>query len=65
MSVENNLPKGWVETTLGEVCDVQSGGTPSTKIDSYWNGNIGWITPKDLSNYKRVFMRSLQRFYAY
>lgn len=61
MSVENNLPKGWVETTLGEVCDVQSGGTPSTKIDSYWNGNIGWITPKDLSNYKRVFIKKGER----
>ena len=61
MMEENGLPKGWVETTLGEVCDVQSGGTPSTKIDSYWNGNIGWITPKDLSNYKRVFIKKGER----
>jgi hypothetical protein len=28
MSVDNNIPNAWVETTLGEVCDVRSGGTP-------------------------------------
>src|SRR5690554_3544175 len=56
-----SIPDGWVETTLGEVCDVQSGGTPSTKKDSFWNGSIGWITPKDLSNYKGVFIENGER----
>ncbi len=61
MSVDNNIPNAWVETTLGEVCDVQSGGTPSTKNHNYWNGNIGWITPKDLSNYTKVFIKKGER----
>ena len=69
MSVENNtcteqgrsIPNGWMETTLGKVCTVESGGTPSTKIESYWNGSIGWITPKDLSNYKSVFIEKGER----
>ncbi|CAC9638192.1 Type I restriction-modification system, specificity subunit S [uncultured Gammaproteobacteria bacterium] len=61
LSGEKKIPKGWVETTLGEVCDVQSGGTPSTKNHNYWNGNIGWITPKDLSNYTKVFIKKGER----
>ena len=61
MSVDNNIPNAWVETTLGEVCDVQSGRTPSTKNHNYWNGNIGWITPKDLSNYTKVFIKKGER----
>ena len=38
------------EFRIDEICDVISGGTPSTKISSYWNGDIVWLTPKDLSN---------------
>ena len=33
-----------------EICEVVSGGTPSTKVASYWGGDIIWLTPKDLSN---------------
>ena len=61
MSGDNSIPNGWVETTLGEVCKIESGGTPSTKNQTFWNGNIGWITPKDLSNYKKVFIRKGER----
>ena len=35
---------------IEEICEVISGGTPSTKVASYWHGNIIWLTPKDLSN---------------
>ena len=47
---------GWKETTLGEVVRIQSGSTPSTTEESNWNGNIPWITPKDLSSYNSVFI---------
>ena len=33
---------------LGEVCEVVGGGTPSTFISEYWDGDIVWITPKDM-----------------
>lgn len=61
MSTVNDIPNGWIQTSLGKVCAVESGGTPSTKIESYWNGTIGWITPKDLSNYKSVFIEKGER----
>lgn len=33
---------------LGEVCEIVGGGTPSTSVSKYWNGDVVWITPKDM-----------------
>lgn len=41
--------KGWTRTTLGEACEIVSGATPSTSVDDYWDGDVFWATPKDLS----------------
>ena len=50
MMEENGLPKGWVETTLGEVVyKMYSGGTPSTKRDEYYNGDIPWIRTQEVT----------------
>lgn len=34
-----------------EFAKIVGGGTPSTANKNYWNGEIPWITPKDLSGY--------------
>ncbi|WP_332445707.1 restriction endonuclease subunit S [Dehalococcoides mccartyi] len=41
----------WQEMAIGDVAEVVGGGTPSTKDESNFNGEIPWITPKDLSGY--------------
>jgi len=33
----------WEMVKLGEVCKIKSGGTPSRKVDDYWNGDIPWV----------------------
>lgn len=33
---------------LGDVCTIVNGGTPKTSVAEYWDGDILWITPKDL-----------------
>jgi len=38
----------WPTKKLGEVCEVVGGGTPSTGIKTYWDGDIVWVTPKDM-----------------
>ena len=43
-------PKGWPKRRLGELCRIVSGATPRTNIPEYWNGEIPWVTPKDLSS---------------
>jgi type I restriction enzyme, S subunit len=47
----SDLPVGWVETTLGDVCTVVSGSTPKSAEEAYWSGDISWITPDDLSRH--------------
>jgi len=42
------LPKGWVWTMVGEIYDIVGGGTPSTAIAEYWEGDIPWITSADI-----------------
>ena len=44
----------WVEKRLGEVGDFIGGGTPSTAIQSYWNGVIDWYTPAEIGVTKYV-----------
>ena len=41
----------WKVIKLGDVADIIGGGTPDTKNDSYWGGDVPWLTPKDLSGY--------------
>lgn len=41
---------GWVETNLGEIADVIGGGTPSTTIPEYWDGDIVWLTPTEITS---------------
>lgn len=61
MSEVNNIPEGWMETTLGEVAKIESGSTPSTKNELFWGGDIAWICPKDLSNLNSVFISKGER----
>lgn len=44
----------WKEYKLGEVAEVIGGGTPNTSNPKYWGGNIPWISPKDLTGYKKT-----------
>lgn len=44
------LFEGWEKKTIGEVCKVSGGGTPSRVLDEYWiDGDITWYSPTDLS----------------
>ena len=40
---------GWREYSIGEIAEVVGGGTPSTKVPENFDGDIPWLTPKDLS----------------
>lgn len=51
----------WEKIKLGDIADVVGGGTPSTKEDSFWNGNVPWLTPKDLSGYNSRYITRGER----
>ena len=35
---------------LSEICKIFSGGTPSTKNNEYWNGDIPWLSSGETRN---------------
>ena len=40
----------WEQRKLGEVADIIGGGTPSTNVSEYWNGDIDWYSPVEIGN---------------
>ena len=52
----------WNYLSINECAEVIGGGTPSTKNPNYWDGNIPWISPKDLSNNKDKYISNGERF---
>lgn len=44
------IPKEWEVKKVIELFEVETGTTPSTKHEEYWDGGyINWITPSDMS----------------
>ena len=39
----------WEAKRLDELAEIRSGGTPSTGEPSFWNGDIPWCTPTDIT----------------
>lgn len=45
--------KEWISEPLGKVVGkIYGGGTPSKSVPEYWNGDIPWVTVKDLISTK-------------
>ena len=38
----------WEQRKLGDIAEIVGGGTPSTGIDGYWDGDIDWYSPAEL-----------------
>lgn len=42
------VPEGWRLATIEDIATVSSGGTPSRKKMSYWDGDIPWVTTAEV-----------------
>ena len=50
---KTRLPAGWIDATIGDVCKLMTGGTPSrSKKEYYDNGTINWLVSGDI--HKRI-----------
>lgn len=53
-----DVPEDWSVRRLSAVCsDFKSGGTPARDNESYWQGDIPWITGADVVNQKLNHVR--------
>ena len=51
----------WKRCTLADLGEIVGGATPPTKNESYYGGDIAWITPKDLSTFHGRFISRGER----
>ena len=51
----------WELLKLSDVCTIINGGTPDSKKKIYWDGEIQWLTPKDMGKVKSRFISKTQR----
>ena len=51
----------WFKYKLSEIGTIVGGATPSTNVEAYYNGNIPWLTPKDLSDFQYRYIEKGKR----
>ncbi|EKN64802.1 restriction endonuclease subunit S [Schinkia azotoformans] len=56
---EDAHKKGWEFKTIGGIFQIFGGGTPSKSKESYWDGNIPWISAKDM---KTIYIHETQDY---
>lgn len=55
------MKAGWQSKPVGKVCEVVNGGTPKTKVPSYWGDQHLWITPAEMGKRESPFAADTQR----
>ena len=52
-----DIPKGWEVKTVADAFEISGGGTPSRKVEAFWEGGtIQWYSPSDLTGAGTMFM---------
>jgi type I restriction enzyme S subunit len=52
---------GWPTVRLEDCAEIVSGATPSTSESAYWDGDVCWATPKDLSELEGAYISDTPR----
>lgn len=58
--IENPDPT-WKEGKLGDILSVKGGTTPSTTEPRFWNGNIAWTSPRDVTTLNGMYLFKTER----
>ncbi len=51
----------WKQGSILEFANLLSGGTPSISEEDYWNGNIEWVSAKDVGNAGGAFLLDTEK----
>ena len=46
----------WEEGKLGDIISIKGGTTPSTKEPHFWNGDIAWTSPRDVTTLNGLYL---------
>jgi type I restriction enzyme S subunit len=53
---QDGVPEGWRLKKFGEIVDAIGGATPNTKRMDFWDGDIVWLTPTDVTRNDCLFL---------
>jgi type I restriction enzyme S subunit len=56
------IPKDWKTAKINELFELYKGTTPSTKIKSYWDGDIPFVTPTDITSTKSIYLIVTEKY---
>lgn len=51
----------WEVKRLGEIVQIVNGGTPDTRNSLFWNGDIKWCTPTDITQCKGKYINDTEK----
>lgn len=51
----------WPTATLSETTEIISGGTPKSGVAEFWEGDVEWITPKDMGKMTGIYASDTSR----
>jgi len=51
----------WKNVKLGDVCKIFNGGTPKSNVKDYWEGDVRWLTPKDMGKLNSRYVANTER----
>jgi type I restriction enzyme S subunit len=46
---------------IKDIGKIVSGSTPKTEVEGFWNGNIPWVTPKEISQLDGPYLKDTER----
>ena len=49
--LKREIPAGWDVNKIGDLLHSELGGTPSTKVNEYWQGEIPWLDSGEIANF--------------
>ena len=61
VKIKNGVPEGWERKKISKVCETIGGGTPSSRISEYWDGNIPWVVPSDVTKSDSLVLLDTER----
>ncbi len=53
------MPDTWEQRKLSDVADICGGGTPSSSVPEYWDGDIDWYAPAEIG--EQIYLEGSQR----
>lgn len=55
------IPAGWRVGKFDDFFDLFSGGTPKTSVPEYWDGDIKWLSGKDVTSHNKKIILNTEK----